>query len=755
MYISAKADRREFPQVDVNVDFVVAGGGLSGVCAAIAAAREGLRVALVQDRPVLGGNASSEVRLWALGATSHLGNNNRWAREGGVMGEILELNLYRNRQGNPVIFDMLLLDLVSQEKNIRLFLNTALMTVESSAAHIQAAAGFNSINETHYRFTAPLFCDATGDGLLGFLAGAAFRVGAEEREEFDEGMAPQENFGHMLGHSIYFYTRHTPEPVDFVAPAFALADITAIPRYKRLTSHLNGCDLWWLEWGGRLDTVHDSEKIKWELWKIVWGVWNYIKNSGEFPEARNMTLDWVGLIPGKRESRRFIGDYMLQQKDIIEQRDHYDAVSFGGWSIDLHPADGVYSKLDACLQFHSKGIYTIPFRTLYSRDIDNLFIAGRIISASHVAFGSTRVMCTSGQNGHVIGQAAALCAKRGWTPRQLAQPGHVQLLQNRLMENGGYIPRRALTSLPPATITASSTWHLAELPPNGAFQALDDRCALLLPLRAGERLPVLTLTLAAAKAQELAVTLMASKLPFNHTPEAILGERLLHCLDGEHRYTVDFGYRAPHDCYVFLALAQNSAIRIALSDAEPVAIKTVLNRVNPKVAKHSRQTVDGDYGVDEFDFWLPQRRPQQSVPSIAFSPPLRAYAPEAAIDGFMRPSDHTHAWVPDREDPAPELILQLTAPTRLAEIGVMFDNDFDHAMETAQWGHNERVSPNCVKAYTLWVNGRCIATVEDNTRSWRKHRVALAEPIAEVRLRIQGTHGGIPGVFALHCIAAD
>lgn len=124
--------------------------------------------------------------------------------------------------------------------------------------------------------------------------------GAEEVDELGEKMAPGDNFGHKLGHSIYFYTKQTNGPVNFVPPSFALKDITAIPRYKRLTSTLNGCDLWWLEWGGRLDTIHQSEEIKWELWKIVWGVWDYIKNSGEFPEAANMTIEWVGVIPGKR-----------------------------------------------------------------------------------------------------------------------------------------------------------------------------------------------------------------------------------------------------------------------------------------------------------------------------------------------------------------------------------------------------------------------------------------------------------------------
>ncbi|WP_409521741.1 FAD-dependent oxidoreductase, partial [Pantoea sp.] len=306
MQIFSSQPARQFPQQKLQADVLIAGGGLAGVCAALAAARDGLQVVLIQDRPVLGGNASSEVRLWANGATSHMGNNNRWAREGGIMGEIMEENLWRNKEGNPVLFDMVLLDLVQAQPGLTLLLNTTVSEIEKSGRQIEAVHAFNAINQTRYFVSARQFIDASGDGVLGYLAGAAHRVGAESVEEFGEKMAPGEHFGHKLGHSIYFYTKRTTQPVRFVPPSFALQDIQAIPRYKRLTSELNGCDLWWLEWGGRLDTVHESETIKWELWKIVWGVWDYIKNSGEFPDADNLTIEWVGLIPGKRESRRFL-----------------------------------------------------------------------------------------------------------------------------------------------------------------------------------------------------------------------------------------------------------------------------------------------------------------------------------------------------------------------------------------------------------------------------------------------------------------
>ena len=241
----AIAGMRELRNETLAVDFAVIGGGLAGVCAAVTAARQGLQVVLVQDRPVLGGNSSSEVRLWALGATSHQGNNNRWAREGGLVDEILVENMYRNKEGNPVIFDTVLLDLVTREPNLRLLLNTAVYDVEKSAPDtIASVTGFCSQNSTRYRVEAPYFCDASGDGIVGFQAGAAFRMGAEKPEEFGEGFAPDEGYGELLGHTIYFYSKDTGKPIQFVAPEYALKDIAEIPRYRWFNVRDHGCCLW-------------------------------------------------------------------------------------------------------------------------------------------------------------------------------------------------------------------------------------------------------------------------------------------------------------------------------------------------------------------------------------------------------------------------------------------------------------------------------------------------------------------------------
>jgi len=381
----------------LDADLTVVGGGLAGVCAAVTAAREGLRVTLVQDRPVLGGNSSSEVRLWALGAP-HARTYNRFAREGGVVEELLLENLYRNPDGNPVLWDPLLIEWVTREPNITLLTDTAVYEADlADDGSVRSVTAFCSPGQTTYVCRSPYFLDSSGDGIVGFLAGAEFRVGREGREEFAEDMAPEIPDRKVLGDSLYFYVKDAGHPVRYVRPAFAI-DIgeTDIPKYRPFSRVSEGCHLWWIAYGGLLDTIYDHQEIKFHLWRLVYGIWDYIKNSGEFDDVENMTLEWAGLLPGKRESRRFIGDYILTEGDVMGQTPFEDAVATGGWSLDLHPSEGIYSPEPACKQVYAPGVYGIPYRCLYSRNVPNLFLAGRLISASHVAFGSIRVMLTGG-----------------------------------------------------------------------------------------------------------------------------------------------------------------------------------------------------------------------------------------------------------------------------------------------------------------------------------------------------------------------
>ncbi|WP_375586502.1 FAD-dependent oxidoreductase [Cyclobacterium xiamenense] len=746
---------RSLTSKTLTADLLVVGGGMAGICAAITAARQGMEVVLVQDRPVLGGNASSEIRLWILGATSSMGNNNRWAREGGVIDEILLENQYRNPEGNALILDTVLLEKVTQETNITLLLNTAVNGCEKEGDNrIAAALAFCSQNSTQYRLEAPLFVDASGDGILGYLSGAAYRIGAESREEFDEAFAPEKAYGELLGHSLYFHSKDSGKPVQFIPPAFANTDLPSLPRFHTFNLHDRGCRLWWVEYGGRMDTIHDTETIKWELWRIIYGIWHHIKNSGEYLDMETHTLEWVGMIPGKRESRRFEGDYMLSQRDVVEQRTHPDRVSYGGWALDLHPADGIYGELPGCTQWHAKGVYGIPFRCLYSRNIENLFLAGRIISASHVAFGSSRVMATCAHNAQAVGMAAALCKERHLLPRDLLEEELMEKLQQRLMGMGQYLPGMPLRDTDnlakTASVSVSSTFSLQQLPADAGWKALDSSMAQLLPLEKG-RIPVFTFVVKAKKASRLVVRLLHSSLPGNFTPDRQLAEKEFPVSKGEQELTVDFGLLLDASAYYFIAFEANPLVKLGISQLRLSGLLTVFNRVNLDVAKGSRQEPPEGLGVDTFDFWLPERRPGGQNLAIACNPQVQVYRPENLFNGTFRPTTQTNAWVTDPKDPEPTLTFSWPEQQKIRKIVLWFDTDFDHPLESTLRGHDERVMPFCVREFRLFDEiGTLLYQEADNHQS--RYEIVFGSTVTIKKLVLQLQHPGknVPaGLFGI------
>jgi len=269
----------------VEADIIVVGGGLAGVSAAVAAARLGRRTVLINNRPVLGGNSSSEVRVWVCGATAH--GNQRWARETGIIGEMYRENQFRNPEGNPVYWDDVVLDIVRREPNLTLFLNTEVLEAEATgpddARRVRSVTGWTMGSEIRTVFRGPLFLDCTGDGLVGRLVGARHRLGKESRSEFGEDWAPEQPVREFLGSTLLFYTKDLGHPVKYVAPESA-KDIstTPIPSSRIIRSGDSGAHYWWIEWGGTLDIVDDNEAIRDELRSVILGIWDHIKNSGEF-----------------------------------------------------------------------------------------------------------------------------------------------------------------------------------------------------------------------------------------------------------------------------------------------------------------------------------------------------------------------------------------------------------------------------------------------------------------------------------------
>jgi len=698
---------RDNYSLEYTKDVIIVGGGLAGTCAALTAARAGAKVVLVQDRPVLGGNSSSEVRLWILGATSHMGNNNRWAREGGVIDEILVENLYRNKEGNAVIFDTILLEKVVNESNIILLLNTAVYDViKKDDTSIESVKAFCSQTSTGYLLKAPIFIDASGDGIVGFMAGAPFRMGAETKEEFGELFAPDEAYGKMLGHTIYFYSKDTGSPVKYVAPSYALIDIKDIPRYRSIESGMKGCNFWWFEYGGRFeDTVKATEDIKWELWKVVYGVWDYIKNSGNFPEAENMTLEWVGNIPGKRESRRFEGEYMLKQQDIIEQEQFDDVVAFGGWAIDLHPGDGVYSKLPGCTQWHSKGIYQIPYRSFISKTITNLFFAGRIISASHVAFGSTRVMATSAHGAQAVGLAAVLCLENRFSTKDILAQKHLSRLQNQLNINGQGIPGTAIDysilSVEKPRVSVSSTFVLNEMPFDGQWAGLNEGFAQLLPLKSNKNYNFKILV-ESEKESTIKVQFRKSSKTGNYTPDIILEVHEIPVSTGQQFLNFSMDKCLEKDEYAFLTILPDADVRVMTSEQRLSGTLSLFQKKNKAVSNYGEQLPPEGIGVESFEFWTPKRRPDGKNLAFSVSPSIELFDKEYINNGYVRPYLKSNAWAAELTDPNPEIRLSWERPQKINKIRLFFDTDYDHPMESVQFGHPEDIIPFCVQDYSIY-----------------------------------------------------
>ena len=727
--------KRKSHTLHFNSDLVIIGGGMAGTCAAITAAREGVKVCLVQDRPVLGGNASSEIRLWILGATSHMGNNNRWSREGGVIDELLVENLYRNPEGNPIILDTILMEKVCLEENIKLLLNTSVYDLEKKGNdRIDYLKAFCSQNSTEYILSAPLFMDASGDGIVGFLAGAAFRMGAESKEEFDELFAPNEKYGELLGHSLYFYSKNTGKPVRFVSPSFANKELSTLPRFKTFNLREDGCRLWWVEYGGRTDTILKSEEIKWELWRIIYGIWDHVKNSGEYSDVENLTLEWVGTIPGKRESRRFEGDYMMHQKDIVEQREHYDAVSFGGWALDLHPADGIYGDKPGCTQWHAKGVYQIPYRSLYSRNIQNLFLGGRLMSSTHVAFGSTRVMATCAHNGQAIGMAAKICLNYGLMPSDISKSGYLSELQSLLIQSGQYIPKTNLSLqnklVKEAKIEGSSELELVSLPGNGPWKTLEFSIAQLIPLQQNQPFSV-KLRLKARASTTLTVEARKSRKTGNFTWDELLESKEIQIQEGEFHYAVEFDFRLESSQYIALCLIQNEVLEVLTSEVRITGILTVFNKFNKSVATSSIQSPPPGIGIDEFEFWVPERRPDGQNISLELGGPLRQFSAENLRNGVFRPTLGPNAWVASLEDKHPFVRFTWNERVTIKEIKLFFDTDFDHALESTLMGHPESEIPFCVKSFRI-KNELGILLYEERSNHQTINRVSFDSPI-EVR----------------------
>lgn len=416
-------------------EFVIVGGGMSGVCAAIAAARLGIETALIHNRPVLGGNASSEIRMHICGASSYYGKKN--VRETGIIEEILLENKRRNPTHSYPVFDSILWEKVHYQEKLTLYLNTHMTSVISLENKIQSILAEQMTTGITYEISGDMFLDSTGDGTLGFLAGAEYMTGMEAKATFGEEHAPETGKPYVMGSTLMFKAKKVEDKVPFVKPFWANSYTEEDLALRDHSSIHSG--YWWIELGGVTeDTIRDGEIIRDKLLKAVYGVWDHIKNSGNH-DADYLDLEWVGFLPCKRESRRLVGDYVLIEEDCMQEKRFEDAIAYGGWPLDVHTPGGLEAnEEEPTVYLRMKEVYTIPYRCLYSRNIENLFLGGRIISCSHLAFASTRIMGTCSVVGQAVGTAAAYAIKKKINPREVQN--HIKELQQELLKNDCYIP---------------------------------------------------------------------------------------------------------------------------------------------------------------------------------------------------------------------------------------------------------------------------------------------------------------------------
>ncbi len=466
---------KNFKRVQEKYDFIVVGGGMTGISAALAASRQGVKTALVHDRPVLGGNASSEIRMHIYGASAS--GKKPDLQEGGIVHELILKNKKINDSFNFSIWDAVLFDAVKKQENLTVYLNTTMHSAKAKRGNVKEIECYQLTTERHLVLSADVFADCTGNGTLCAFVDAPYRTGSESKTEFNEPHAPEVANNYRMGNTLLFKAVNTGKPVKFTPPVDAMKFSEEQLKLRRHTAvqkellekasdnemimlfdgYTQDYGYWWIELGGKEDDIiSEYEEIRDDLVRAVYGVWDHIKNGGDHG-AENFDLVWVGMLPGMRESRRIDCDYMLNEVDIMSNRRFDDVVAYGGWDVDNHVPGGLlaYDKIPSEV-FPFEGSYDIPYRSYLVKGYKNLYAGGRCMGASKLAMASIRVMGTCAMGGQAIGLATAQAIKDNLDIRKI----DVKKLQQQLLKDDCYLPNLKnedqLDLIKKAVLTASS-----------------------------------------------------------------------------------------------------------------------------------------------------------------------------------------------------------------------------------------------------------------------------------------------------------
>ena len=742
--------RRKTEEIREKTEVLVIGGGPAGVCAAIAAAREGAGVILLHNRPVLGGNSSSEIRVWTRGA---VGGGNLFAEEMGIWGEMKLKNLRANPEGNPIFWDDILLDAVVSEPNIRLYLNTHAYSVLLEADQVKAVQAIQLGTEKELNIETKVLIDASGDGTFGALSGIRFMRGKEAASVYQERLAPKEAETGTLGSTLFFFTMKTGHPVSYIAPSFALPMDqieSLIDRGGRIVNEkLNGCDYWWFEFGGELDTIADNQEIAFSLKQLSLGVWNYIKNSGKF-HADELTLSWEGNWIGKRESRRMETAGVLTERDVLLQTREKDAAFYGGWYMDFHPSGGVYANEDFCTQI-PVGVYPIPFGTLYSEKIGNLLFAGRDIGVSHVAFASTRIMNTCALSGQAAGTLAAYMHRASASAAETVKEQRLEL-QERLYENDMFLPgfqsrKRTLSEI--AEISVSSREQEGNEADRCGTSVLTDETVLIMPGEAAETEFLICSDIDC----ELSFEYECSRLPQRYDnrtqTEALLGSETVLPWQKKRGRTCVRLKKGEH----FTRLLPEGA---AVGEKEFCLLRFSLEpRQKGKIhAVVSSRQLCGFLLADT-------GTAQLTYPCIRLAPSAsELYGAKALSDGFHRPYGSPNIWI-SRKEETPSIRIRFRKPEPVSMVELYLNPDLSRELCSSRaetWsGHHKfdartSMPPELSRSIEVWgKNGtELLASIGDNVeRHVRLSFPAHREEILEIRFT--GDYGaGCAQVFEVN-----
>jgi len=762
----------------LDFDLIVVGGGLAGLCAAIAAARHGTKTAIIQDRPVFGGNASSEVRVVPHGAA----HSNAWTGETGIVMEMIHddrahnhVHFFDHGMTNS-LFDLTLMEFVRREPNLTPFLNTTIRMVDAEQIQsdgvyqrrIVAIHGSQMGSEKELVFTARQFVDATGDGTVGFLAGAEWRYGREARSEFNENLAPLVADEGTMGSTITMMARDVGRPVPFDPPPWIQVyeceeDIGLNRKLYHVGSRPMFGGYWWLEVCSPYHQIDDNEAIRHELHRHVLGVWNYIKNySPEKEKVANYALEWIGMIPGKRESRRLMGDIIINENHFHEDQKWPDGIAYCGWWIDLHMPGGILNKANPGEREDQDDNYkhwirispvSLPLRAYYSRNIENLWMAGRCLSATHAGLGPLRVMLSLGLQGQSVGTAASYALAHSLTPRQTAAPDgpHIQVIRQTLLRDDVHLlgarnhdPKdMALNAIAKATSEMTLDFGV---PNTARWVNLGLPRAQVVPLTANR---LETVEYYVKNTSDRSVPLVAQVEILERIwdrparePAASVEVECPARFEGWLR--VPFGIKAAPLHPYRLILSGSAEVEWAygsINHPGAIAMYLYTSPGGPEERNHKISSLQPEQvNIPAYRHW---RQTLGNSLAVRVTPQSNPFSASGVNNGCAWPEELPNLWVSDPTQALPQSVcLDFGKPVKFNTVSISFDTNLEanSAHKTDFWR-----APLCASHWRLWalVHGRWERIFEENG-NYQRHRAARFEAVfaAALKLEILETNGG-------------